>query len=289
MKIFSLKYDDVFREVMSYEGIRKQLLSDVTGIPLEKIKTATLESPFLWKRYRYQKQGILDVLVTLDNGTRIDIELQVHIQKAWLKRKVFYLAQMYTEGLKIGQDYERLQKCISISILDFTLFEGEKYHWKYGLREEQGEGIIDLLEIHVIELNKELTGSGALEEWIELFRAATMEELDMLKAQTVNVGILDAIEVVRKMNLGKKLRWTYEARLKAKRDRKAEDDYVRDEGRAEGRIEGQMEGLVQGRAEGQEQLAQLIVRMSENGEAGQLERLSDAKFRNEMLQKYGLS
>ena len=36
------------------------------------------------------------------------------------------------------------------------------------------------------------------------------------------------------------------------------------------------------------QLAQLIVRMSENGEAGQLERLSDAKFRNEMLQKYGL-
>ena len=40
--------------------------------------------------------------------------------------------------------------------------------------------------------------------------------------------------------------------------------------------------------EGQEQLAQLIVRMSENGEAGQLERLSDAKFRNEMLQKYGL-
>ena len=97
-------------------------------------------------------------------------------------------------------------------------------------------------------------------------------------------GILDAIEVVRRMNLGKKLRWTYEARLKAKRDRKAEDDYVRDEGR----IEGQMEGLVQGRAEGQEQLAQLIVRMSENGEAGQLERLSDAKFRNEMLQEYGL-
>ena len=97
-------------------------------------------------------------------------------------------------------------------------------------------------------------------------------------------GILDAIEVVRRMNLGKKLRWTYEARLKAKRDRKAEDDYVRDEGR----LEGQMEGLAQGRAEGQEQLAQLIVRMSENGEAGQLERLSDAKFRNEMLQKYGL-
>ncbi len=97
-------------------------------------------------------------------------------------------------------------------------------------------------------------------------------------------GILDAIEVVRRMNLGKKLRWTYEARLKAKCDRKAEDDYVRDEGR----LEGQMEGLAQGRAEGQEQLAQLIVRMSENGEAGQLERLSDAKFRNEMLQKYGL-
>ena len=71
-------------------------------------------------------------------------------------------------------------------------------------------------------------------------------------------GILDAIEVVRRMNLGKKLRWTYEARLKAKRDRKAEDDYVRDEGRAEGRIEGQSEGL---------KAAQTVIKLLRSGKS----------------------
>ena len=59
MKLISLKYDYAFRELFSHEGIRKQFISDVTGIPLEDIKTVRLTTPFLWKRYQKQKQGIL--------------------------------------------------------------------------------------------------------------------------------------------------------------------------------------------------------------------------------------
>lgn len=114
MEFASLKYDDVFRELMSHENIRKQLISDVTGIPLGKMKSAKLVTPYLRKRYRWQKQGILDIAVALDDGTKVDIELQVRAQKFWMKRKLFYLARMYAENLRVGQDYDSLPKCISI-------------------------------------------------------------------------------------------------------------------------------------------------------------------------------
>ncbi|MCD7982244.1 MAG: Rpn family recombination-promoting nuclease/putative transposase [Clostridiales bacterium] len=43
--------------------------------------TARLANTFLWKRYRMQKQGILDVLVELNDDTKVNIELQVSVYR----------------------------------------------------------------------------------------------------------------------------------------------------------------------------------------------------------------
>ena len=59
-KLTSLKCDDMYREVFAHENVRKQFLSDVLELPLESIRMARLVTPHLWKRYRSQKQGILD-------------------------------------------------------------------------------------------------------------------------------------------------------------------------------------------------------------------------------------
>lgn len=247
MRLVSLKYDYAFHELFSHEGIRKQFISDVTGIPLEKIKSVRLDNPFLWKRYRMQKQGILDVAVILNDDTRIDIELQIQMQKYWAKRNLFYLAKLYTDDLRIGEDYRRLRKCITISILDFQLIEGEEYHNIYTLRDKKGREFTDLFEVHIIELNKKLKGSEAVNDWIRLFNAESMEDLEMIKTQ--NAGILQAMEVVREMSFGRKLRLTYEAHLKAVRDRKAQDEYIRDLGLAEGEVLGEIRGKAEGKAE----------------------------------------
>ncbi|MCM1026177.1 MAG: hypothetical protein NC432_07060 [Roseburia sp.] len=52
-----------------------------------------------------------------------------------------------------------------------------------------------------------------------------------------NDGIREAIDELRTMSLSKTVRYLYEERLKARRDRWAEDQYVRNEGRAEGKAE----------------------------------------------------
>lgn len=241
MKIVSLKYDEVFRELFSHENVRKQFLSDILDIPLKEIKSARIVTPYLWRRYRMQKQGILDVALELNDDTRVDVELQIRRQTAWVKRELFYLAKMYTEDLRVGENYNGLRRCVSISLLDFNLLEGEEYHSIFKLRDEIGRALSDLWEVHIIELNKKPKGNGGTENWIRLFNATSREELDMIQAQSA--GLTEAIEVMKEMSLGKSLRYLYEARLKAKRDRYGEDMYVRECGRAEGRAEALLDGI----------------------------------------------
>ena len=74
MKSALLKEEWVFREVFKHELVRKQFISDVTGIPFERIRSVRIVNPFLRKRFSWQKQGILDVALELDDGTKIEIK-----------------------------------------------------------------------------------------------------------------------------------------------------------------------------------------------------------------------
>lgn len=67
-----------------------------------------------------------------------------------------------------------------------------------------------------------------MDDWIRLFNAESEEDLKMINAK--NAGIREAVAALRNMSLKKNLRYLYEARLKMIRDRRAEDEYVRDEG-----------------------------------------------------------
>lgn len=241
MRLVSLKTDYVFKEVFSHENVRKQFLSDVLGIPLECIRAVRITHPYLLRQYRRQKEGILDMSLELNDDTCIDLELQVRQQNYWYKRQLFYLTKMYAGSLRTGQNYDRLRKCISIGILDFKLRPDERYHTKYTLRSEDGAEYSDLLEIHTIELGKPLSGSNAVDDWICLFNAKCEEDLAMMGEKSA--GIREAIEALRELSLGGRLRYYFEMRQKAKRDRWAEDAFVRDEGIAIGRAQGILELL----------------------------------------------
>lgn len=160
MGIVSLKYDYFFKYLMANEKVRKHFISDVLGIPLEQIKSVRMANTFLWKRYRRQKQGILDVLLELNDDSKVNIELQVKVLRYWDRRCLFYLAKMFTEDLLFGEKYLKLKKCINISILDFNLDEGERYHHIYRLRDKEGNEFSELFEIHIIELRKSWMGQG---------------------------------------------------------------------------------------------------------------------------------
>lgn len=176
-----------------------------------------------WKRYRMQKQGILDVLVELNNKTKINIEMQTTFVNCWDRRNLFYLSKMYTEDLRVGEKYSKLKRCIGISILDFDFTGGEDYHTVYRLRDEKGNEFSDIFEIHIIELGKKLKGTEKVDDWIRIINAEKMEDLRMIQAR--NIGIKTAIEEIKRMSLSKRLRYHYEAYWKAKRDAWAIAEY----------------------------------------------------------------
>lgn len=242
MRIVSLKEDYAFKEFMSREVVRKYFLAAVLGMPVEEIRSVRLMNTFLSRRWRRQKQGILDVQVEFNDDTRINLEMQVAKHKNWEKRNLFYLSKMYTDDLHWGEDYGRLRRCISISILDFNLTEDACGHNVYRMRTKQGQDFSDMLELHIIELRKVFPPEDDLSDWVQLFNATTEEELDMIKSG--NAGIQAGIKVMREMSLSKRIRLEIEAREKARRDRVAEMEYMLDEAREEGEMRGEQQAII---------------------------------------------
>ena len=276
-KIISLKYDFSFKYLFLNGTVRRYFIRDILGISLEEIHSVRLANTFLWKRHRKQKQGILDVVVELNNDSTVNIELQIEVLSYWDKRSLFYLSKLFTEGLLSGQKYEKLKRCICISILGFNLDERPEYHKVYRLRDETGYEFSDMLEIHVIELNKPLGGTDRMDEWIRLFNAETEEELEMLETSTENWGIIEAVKEVRNMGLGKTLRLIREAHLKEIRDRNAREDYVR------------KEGLNEGLAQGEDKLNRLYGSLIADQRFDDLKRsIQDKEYREQLYKQYRL-
>lgn len=270
-KIISLKYDFSFKYLFQNETVRRHFISDALEIPLEEIRSVCLANTFLWKQYWKQKQGILDVVLELNNDSKVNIELQIEVMSYWDKRSLFYWSKMFTAGLLSGQKYKKLKRCICISILGFNLDERPEYHKVYRLRDETGHQFSNMLEIHVVELNKTLNGTSRMDEWIRLFNAETEEDLDMLEATTKNMGILESVKEVRIMSLRKTLRLMHEARLKEIRDRDAREDYVRSEGRTQG----------------EDRINRLIICLIEDGRQDEIEKAArDKQYREQLYKEY---
>ena len=280
-KSISVRYDFAFKYLFLNEVVRRHFISDALGIPLEEIREVRLANTFLWKRYWRQKQGILDVVVELNDDSKVNIELQIEMLFYWDKRSLFYLSKLFTEGLLSGQKYDKLKRCICISILGFNMDERPEYHKVYRLRDETGYEFSDMLEVLVVELNKSLSGNHRMDDWIRLFNVKTEEEMEMLKTSTKNLGILEAIKEVRVMSLRKNLRLIHEARLKEIRDRDAREDYVRREGWNEGRNEG--------RNEGEDRLNGLICRLIADERFEDLKKATqDKEYREQLYKEYGI-
>ena len=252
-QIISLKYDFSFKYLFLNEEVRRYFISDALGIPLEEIRSVRLANTFLWKQHQKQKIAY------------------------WGKRSLFYLSKLFTEGLLSGQKYENLKRCICISILGFNLDDGPEYHRIYRLRDETGSVFSDMLEIHVIELNKPLSGTDRMDDWIRLFNVRTREELEMLETKTKNIGILEAIKEVRVLGLGKTLRAIHDAKLKEIRDQWAREDYVRNE------------GVKQGRSEGEERFGRLYLKLIADKRLDDAEKAAKVKaYREQLYKEYGI-
>ena len=238
------KIDFAFKEIMMNETARIGFLSAVLKLNPTEIKKTQILNTYLRKEHEDDKQGILDVRVSLNNNMEIDIEIQLSELRVWADRSLFYLSKMYAEQIKPGQTYDVFKKCVGISILNFDLFPKEtEFYSCFHIQEDTRHFLYtDKMEFHVIELSKlpqELKDdSSDILLWAKFINAERKEEFDMIA--TKNTYIKSAYKTLQVISQDEEKRMAYEAREKALRDYN------------QGMLEAELRGREIGRKEGQE-------------------------------------
>ena len=142
------KTDYVFKRIFGYTGNEEITKSLIKAITKENIEEITLDcNPITEKDLLDDKVGILDIKAKLNNNTNCNIEMQVVDQKDIEKRILYYWSKMYSQSIKQGNEYQKLEKCISILITDFNLerLKGiQEFITKWNIRETKNPQIIGL-------------------------------------------------------------------------------------------------------------------------------------------------
>ena len=144
-KVLSPKLDVVFHMLFGeqkHERITKKLIEDVIG---EKVETIELEeTPYLWGEQANDKIGIVDVRAKINNKEPVDIEMQIADNKNIEKRILFYWAKLYLKQLKVGENYNQLNRSIGIIFLDYEIKKIKELpiHTKWQIRNTENGKIV---------------------------------------------------------------------------------------------------------------------------------------------------
>lgn len=113
------KNDYVFKKIFGDENNKDILIDFLKAVLKEEIKDLQILNSELPKANISDKQSILDIRATIDNGSNIDIEIQVARTIYMPQRSLYYWSKIYCEQLEISEKYSKLKKTICINILDF--------------------------------------------------------------------------------------------------------------------------------------------------------------------------
>lgn len=234
------KVDFCFKELMEDEEVRNAFLAAVLGLDVKEIAESRILPAHLRQKDKEDKLGILDVRILLNNREEIDIEIQVTGSEYWAERTLFYLGKMFVDQLKPGEDYQKLEKCIHIGILNFTMFEDEEYYSSFHFWSDQGRKMYsDKIEIHTLELPKLAKydyPETELLQWLQFINAETKEEFEMAAGKSEYIK--KAYEDLNRISADEEKRLEYEERERAIRDHQYFSTVYKNTGLKEGRQQG---------------------------------------------------
>lgn len=224
------RVDLAFKKIFGVEENKDLLISLINSIVSKEDQVAelTLLNPYNPKNFKNDKLSILDVKAKSVDGKRFNIEIQISDEADYDKRALYYWAKLYTEQLKVAQDYSTLSKAIGIHILNFTSIPNvTKYHNVFHIVEKDS-GLLYFkdLELHTIELNKFTDNSyeelpdilkkvkNSLDMWTAFLTRHDLLNKDNLPKELDNVALKKALTVLDVMNFTDEERETYEDHLK---------------------------------------------------------------------------
>lgn len=236
--------DFVFKKIFG-EAKNKDLLKDLLEAILTDIKIYDVEinkDVSLERKIITEKLGILDIVATLDDGTKVDIEMQVKNYYNTVERSLFYATGVYHENLQSGEDYINIPRSISIWITDYNVFDDGPFHERARLKRDfENKILTDKFQFHYIQLPKFKEKckqiSSKLDEWLTFIRNENLEEIRMIN----NKNVKKAEEELEYLTGDEEIKRLAFLREKAIRDEMAAMAKARKEGKEEGKKEAKKE------------------------------------------------
>ena len=184
---YNMTNDYMFRVILQEnKEATKGLLCAVLRLKPEDIKTVVIENPIKLGERIDAKDFYLDISITLNNHTSINLEMQVVNRLNWTDRSLSYISRNFADQNK-GDDYIHAKPVIHIGFLDYTLFkDSPEFYATYKLMNVKNHKIFnDKFVIGVVDLNGTDLATDEdkeyhLDDWVRLFKAKTWEELKMI-------------------------------------------------------------------------------------------------------------
>ena len=177
------------------------------------------------------KESIIDIKAKTKNNETVIIEFQLCGNIDFLKRIFYYISKNVVNKVTLtagrrqeGENYNNVQKIISINLLDFNLKFGDKgkAHRCFKLIDTKDLNIsLDLIQIHILEVKrfieiiknstKEELKNNRLLSWMKFFTSDNLELIeDELKEE--NQIMSKVIEEYKKFTSDDKMMRAYAAR-----------------------------------------------------------------------------
>lgn len=249
---YTMTNDYMFRAILQInEKVLRGLVGSLLHLKAEEIDTVTIENPIELGAAIDNKNYILDIKITLNNNTSLNLEIQVANRSDWTDRSLLYLCRRF-DNLNKGRKYEEVRPAIHIGILDFTLFPDEpEFYATNKLMNIRSHKVFNdkftlrVLSLKQIELATEEDKEWEIDAWAKLFSAKTWRELEM--AAKNNDIFTSASETLYRLNADELIREQCQAR----------EDYERHERTVKKRLAEQAEMLEKQSAQLEEKDAQL--------------------------------
>ena len=263
-KMLSPKIDVVFKMLFGeqkHERITKKLIEDVIE---EKVETIELEqTPYLWGNQADDKLGIIDVRATINGKNPIDIEMQILDNHDIEKRILFYWSKLYLKQIDRGDDYNKLNRSISIIFLDYEIEKLKQLpiHTKWQIRSDKnGKTILtEDLEIHIIEIPKinRMLENGKLKKWILFLENPEGEETKRMAEKEKEIK--EAIETLEDISSDEAKERIAELRQKYIMDTKSQLRTAEEKGLKKGLEEGLKKGVEEGSKNEKKEIAKKML------------------------------
>ena len=187
LELLPLTDDYIFKRVFAYKGNESVLKDFLEALLKIEIKGIKITNPEIIPYEKGEKRGLLDIKAEINDGTMLDVEMQMKNERNTDERATEYMGKMISEQLQVGEDYQNLKKSIVIFITNYNFLKRNSYHSVGKMKfdktiedeyvnmgyDEEDELASKYIEVHYIELpkfkKKELSKFTKLDQWMCIF------------------------------------------------------------------------------------------------------------------------